>query len=135
MSLRPFAHPRLWRGVFALMIIGVFMGSLLPTSQLPDVDLMHNDKLLHFSAYFLLMAFAVQLRDAKAEWSRAAFALLLMGIVIEFLQHQSGFRRADIRDVYANAAGVVAGALIAWTPARAWLLALDQRFNKASPLS
>jgi len=131
-SLRPFARPRLWRSVFALMILSVCVGSLLPTSQLPDVDLMHNDKLLHFGAYFLMMAFAVQLRDAGADWSRAAFALLLMGIVIEFLQHQSGLRRADIRDVYANAAGVVAGALIAWTPARAWLLALDQKFNRRS---
>ena len=129
MSPCPFTHPRLWRGLFVLLVLGVILGSLLPTSRLPDVDLLHNDKLLHFGAYFLLMAYAVQLRDASVEWSRAAFGLLLMGIVIEYLQHKLGFRRADIRDVYANTSGVVAGALIALTPARAWLLALDQKFG------
>ena len=38
-------------------------------------------------------------------------------------------RRGDIRDVYANAAGIVLGALTALTPARSWLLALDRRFS------
>ncbi len=127
MSLRPFAHPRLWCGLFFVLLIGVIVGSLLPVSELPDVDLRHNDKLLHFTAYFVLMAFAVQLRDASSDWSRAAFGLLLLGIVIEYLQHRSGLRRADIRDVYANAGGIVAGALSALTPARSWLLAFDRR--------
>ena len=127
MSLRPFVHPRIWCGLFFVLLVGVIVGSLLPTSQLPDVDLVHNDKLLHFSAYFVLMAYAVQLRDASSDWSRAAFGLLLLGIVIEYLQHKSGLRRADIRDVYANAGGIVVGALTALTPARSWLLALDRR--------
>jgi len=131
-SLRPFPHPRLWCGLFFLLLLAVIAGSLVPVSQLPDVDLMHNDKLLHFAAYFLLMSYAVQLRDASSDWSRAAFGLLLMGIVIEYLQHRSGLRRADIRDVYANATGIVTGALTALTPARSWLFALDRRFGARS---
>lgn len=133
MSLRPFAHPRLWCGLFFVLLAGVIVGSLLPVSELPDVDLMRNDKLLHFIAYFMLMAYAVQLRDASSDWSRAAFGLLLMGIVIEYLQHRSGFRRADIRDVYANASGIVVGALTALTPTRGWLLAFDRKFGTRPP--
>jgi VanZ family protein len=129
-SLRPFPHPRLWRGLFALLVVVVIALSLVPVSTLREVDFIGNDKIGHFLAYFVLMGFAVQLRDEHSDWSRAAVALLLMGIAIEWLQHQSGMRRADIRDVYANALGVVGGALTGLTPARAWLLALDRRFSR-----
>lgn len=129
MSLHPFPHARLWRGLFALALLLVLTLSLVPNAMLREVDVIGNDKVGHALAYFTLMAFAVQLRDARSDWTQAAFWLLLMGIVIEWLQHQSGLRRADIRDVYANACGIVLGALTALTPARAWLFALDQRFS------
>jgi len=128
-SLRPFPHPRLWRGLFALAIAGVIVLSLISNESLRQVDFIGNDKIGHLLAYFVLMAFAVQLRDASNDWSRAAFGLLLMSIVLEFLQQASGLRRGDIHDVYANAGGIVLGALTALTPARAWLLALDRRFS------
>ncbi|HWT14949.1 MAG TPA: VanZ family protein [Patescibacteria group bacterium] len=129
MSLRPFPHPWLWRGLFALAITVVIVLSLVSNDSLRQVDFIGNDKVGHLLAYFVLMAFAVQLRDAGSDWSRAAFGLLLMSIALEFLQQASGLRRGDIRDVYANATGIVLGALTALTPARAWLLALDRRFT------
>ncbi len=131
MSWRPFPHPWLWRGLFALALVAVIVLSLVSNDALRQVDFIGNDKIGHFLAYFVLMAFAVQLRDASADWSRAAFGLLLMSIVLEFLQQASGLRRGDIRDVYANAAGIVTGALTALTPARTWLLAFDKRFSGA----
>ncbi len=130
MSDRAFVHPLLWRSLFVFVVLLVIVLSLVPNDTLRQVDFIGNDKLGHGLAYFTLMAFAVQLQDARRDWSRAAFGLLLMGIAIEWLQHQSGLRRADIRDVYANASGIVLGALTALTPARAWLLALDRRLGK-----
>ena len=70
--------------------------------------------------------------------SKAAYrpALLLepvqteLRIVVEFLQQASGLRRGDIHDVYANAIGIVLGALTALTPARTWLLAIDRRISR-----
>jgi VanZ family protein len=129
-SLRPFPHPWLWRGLFAIGLVAVIVLSLVPNETLREVDFIGNDKLGHFLAYFVLMAFAVQLQDAQTDWSRAAFGLLLMSIVLEYLQQASGLRRGDIRDVYANAAGIVLGALTAMTPARSWLLALDKRLSR-----
>lgn len=129
MSQHPFPHPRLWRGLFVLVVLLVIALSLVPNDALDRVDVIGNDKLGHLLAYFTLMAFAVQLRDARHDWTRAAFWLLLMGIALEWLQHASGLRRADIRDVYANACGILLGALTALTPARAWLLALDRRVS------
>jgi VanZ family protein len=117
--------------LFALALVAVIVLSLVSNDALRQVDFIGNDKIGHFLAYFVLMAFAVQLRDASADWSRAAFGLLLMSIVLEFLQQASGLRRGDIRDVYANAAGIVTGALTALTPARTWLLAFDKRFSGA----
>ena len=92
MSLRPFPHPWLWRGLFAVAIVAVIVLSLVSNDALRQVDFIGNDKIGHFLAYFVLMAFAVQLRDASADWSRAAFGLLLMSIVLEFLQQASGLR-------------------------------------------
>ena len=130
MSNRAFVHPLLWRSLFVLAIVLVIVLSLVPNDALRQVDFIGNDKLGHGLAYFTLMAFAVQLQDQRSDWSRAAFGLLLMSIVIEWLQHQSGLRRADIHDVYANASGVVLGALTVLTPARLWLLTLDRRLSK-----
>lgn len=130
MSLHPFPHLRLWRGLFALAILLVIVLSLVSNDSLRQVDFIGNDKVGHLLAYFTLMAFAVQLQDVSGDWSRAAFGLLLLSIVLEFLQQASGLRRGDIHDVYANAIGIVLGALTALTPARTWLLAIDRRISR-----
>ena len=64
MSWRPFPHPWLWRGLFALALVAVIVLSLVSNDALRQVDFIGNDKIGHFLAYFVLMAFAVQLRDA-----------------------------------------------------------------------
>ena len=130
MSLHPFPHLRLWRGLLALAILLVIVLSLVTNDSLRQVDFIGNDKIGHLLAYFTLMAFAVQLQDVSSDWSRAAFGLLLLSIVLEFLQQASGLRRGDIHDVYANAIGIVLGALTALTPARTWLLAIDRRISR-----
>jgi hypothetical protein len=128
-SLRPFPHPRLWRGLFALAIAGVIVLSLISNESLRQVDFIGNDKIGHLLAYFVLMASRCSCVTPPRLVARAAFGLLLMSIVLEFLQQASGLRRGDIHDVYANAGGIVLGALTGLTPARAWLLALDRRFS------
>jgi VanZ family protein len=127
--------PTLWRGLFVVAVLVVVVVSLLPQSQLQDIDFVGNDKLMHFIAYFVLMAFAVQLQDKRAQWPNAALGLLLLGIAIEYLQQRSGMRRADIRDVYANTLGVLSGTVLAYTPARYWLRVLDRKLagGRAKP--
>lgn len=81
--------------------------SLTPSP--PEVDIEHGDKLGHFASYGLLMFWFAQLYVARA--TRLAFALgfIAMGIGLEFLQAQVGYRSYDVFDMYANSVGVLLG--------------------------
>jgi VanZ family protein len=67
----------------------------------------HLDKILHFSGYAILaLVFTLAMRPRLCLPALAGLAA--MGVVIEFLQIQTG-RTYDLRDAYANATGVVSG--------------------------
>ena len=79
----------------------------------PEVDIAHSDKLGHFAGYGLLMFWFAQLYQQRK--SRIAYALgfVAMGVGLEFLQGQLGYRTYEVFDMYANALGVLLG----WTAA------------------
>jgi VanZ family protein len=125
--LHPFARPRLWQGLWWVGIVAVFVVCLLPAPDLPQLP-EGGDKVEHFLAYFLLAGAAAQLHAQRVTLWRPALGLLLMGILIEILQGMlTTTRSADVADALADAAGVVAGLALAWTPVRGWLLALDRK--------
>jgi VanZ family protein len=65
------------------------------------------DKILHFSGYGILaLVFALAMRPRYCV--PALLGLAAMGVIIEFLQTQTG-RTYDLRDAYANATGVAIG--------------------------
>lgn len=67
----------------------------------------HTDKILHFSGYGILaLVFALAMRPRFCV--PALIGLAAMGVVIEFLQTQTG-RTYDLQDAYANATGVAVG--------------------------
>ena len=82
------------------------------TPSLPTLDAGHGDKLGHFTAYALLMFWFAQLY-ARRLWYAIGF--IAMGVALEFLQGQTGYRHYDLVDALANALGVAAG----WGLARA----------------
>jgi VanZ family protein len=71
-----------------------------------------NDKVLHFSAYFILGAMAGgAFRDRKkVKW--AVLGLILVGAAIEVIQVYVG-RETSFMDGVTNGAGAIAGALLA----------------------
>ncbi|HEV3007636.1 MAG TPA: VanZ family protein [Burkholderiales bacterium] len=79
----------------------------------PEVDIAHSDKLGHFAGYGLLMFWFAQLYQQRK--SRIAYALgfVAMGVGLEFLQGQLGYRTYEVFDMYANTLGVLLG----WTAA------------------
>jgi VanZ family protein len=81
--------------------------SLTPSP--PEVDIEHGDKLGHFASYALLMFWFAQLYAAR--FTRVAYALgfIAMGIGLEFLQAQVGYRSYDVFDMSANSIGVLLG--------------------------
>jgi VanZ family protein len=88
----------------------VLWGQLQP--DLPQILEGINDKLLHFSAYFVLgaMAGGAVRRPGAVKW--AVLGLIVVGAVIEFIQGYVG-RETSVLDGVANGTGAIAGALLA----------------------
>ncbi len=132
-TMRAFARPRLWLGVWAALIVLVIVLSLAPPIDLGTPP--GSDKFGHLLAYFTLSAFAVQLFRARRALSLAALGLALLGVALEFAQGLlfPAIRTLDARDALANTAGVGIGLLIAATRLATALQRLERRlFTRAS---
>jgi VanZ family protein len=75
-----------------------------PSEHIP----MYNDKLMHFSGYFIA-GFSISFAFPRwLLWQRALF-LITFSIGIEIGQHFLPPRTFDLLDIVANSAGVMAG--------------------------
>ena len=102
----------LWLGVGWLGIVAVFVFSLGPASTLPTA-MQHADKLVHLASYGILMFWWAQLYTVSRERVRLAIALVLLGIIIEWLQGFTPTRQSDVLDALANTIGILLGWLLA----------------------
>ena len=112
---------RVTNGIVALYWSVMFIGTHIPNPETiigPEV----SDKLLHFSAYFVLMAMLVgRVRLLSSQWP--AFGNLLRWLLLvtvyatldELLQAVPGINRhADLHDALADVAGAFTAATIAF---------------------
>jgi len=90
--------------------------SLTPSP--PEVDIAHGDKLGHFAAYGLLMFWFCQLYTRRTFF---AAGFILMGVALEVIQGQLGYRSFEAADMLANALGVLLGWGVALLPAKSLL--------------
>ena len=126
-GLKPFRHPRLWLGLWALAIAVVIAVCLMPPPPLPPLP-DNSDKVEHLLAYFVLAACVVQLFASRRALLAAAVGLVVLGIGIEIAQGLlTTTRAADPRDAVANTLGVVLGMATALTPWRDLLLRWEKR--------
>ena len=129
-SLKPFAHPWLWCGLWCLGIAALVVLSLMPGPPMPDFE--DSDKVGHFLAYFLLAAGAVQLFARRSALLGAGIGLVLLGIGMEYAQGAfTDYRVLDARDALANTVGVIAGLGTQLTPLRDLLLRVDRRRDQS----
>jgi VanZ family protein len=75
----------------------------------PDLDVAHGDKLGHLAGYGLLMFWFSQLYLQRKTRIAYAIGFAAMGIGLEFLQGQLGYRTYEVFDMYANTLGVLLG--------------------------
>ena len=128
--LRIFRRPRLWLGLWLLLILEVIVGSLLPSTALPKVSFTGIDKVQHFVAYATLSAYAVMLFATRRIQVRAAVGLVVLGLLMELAQTAfTASRLADPGDVLANTLGVLAGQALSMTPAARWMQWADLRLR------
>lgn len=111
MTRYPLQFPRLWLAMAWALVAVVVVASLIPGQALKH-ELFRYDKLLHTLAYgSVMVGFAGIYRPSAYRW--IAPALLLLGIGLEFAQGHFGHRSYDLKDMFANAAGVLIGLLLA----------------------
>jgi VanZ family protein len=98
--------------------------SLTPSP--PEVDIAHGDKLGHLLAYGLLMFWFSQLYLERKARIAYAVGFIAMGVGLEFLQGQLGYRTYEVFDMYANTLGVALGGALGWISPRLLPRSADQ---------
>lgn len=106
--------------------------SLVPAP--PQLEVTYGDKLQHIAAYAAMAYWFAMLEITSRGKKRVAMvALILLGVLLEFLQGQSGYRTFDAGDILANTMGVLIGGTIASSAAGVLLAWLERRlYNSLS---
>lgn len=117
--------PRFWRAAGWLGLLAICCVSLLPLPA-GSLELPGSDKFMHLFAYFLLTFGHTQLGLPQPVLLRRAGAFLLVSILIEVLQGQTGYRSFEVRDMIANTVGIVFG-LVIGTAMPTWLQRTEHR--------
>lgn len=100
-----------WLAIGWLLVAAVVVGSLVPAGV--DVPGAQGDKVVHAFAYAALMFWFSQIYSEHRTRLLVAFALAMMGVLIEYAQGYTGYRTFDYADMAANAVGVLLGWLAA----------------------
>lgn len=125
----PLRHERFWRSADLALLFVVFVSALMPTIWIWKDHggfswLVGADKWLHAVTFFVLLIwFSGQYR--RPSYWRVAAGLMTFGILIEICQSLVGYRSADWRDIGANAAGIVAGLMVALAGLGGWCLRVE----------
>ena len=116
-------HARFWYALGLLLTLLVIVVCLVPQRDLPRMNI--SDKIEHALAYVALtLWFGGLFRPRSYGW--IALWMLVLGAGIEIAQGLMGLgRTADIRDFYADAAGVAAGLALALIGLRHWVAWLE----------
>ena len=92
----------------------ITVASLVSSSAIPKVNLLWNDKIVHFLFYFFFVVFwsiALQKNFYLKKYSfTVVFFAIVYGIIIEVLQGVlTTTREPDLYDVFANSLGAIIG--------------------------
>ncbi|NLD35663.1 MAG: VanZ family protein [Desulfatiglans sp.] len=110
---RVLRYSNLWRAIAYLIIISIIVLSLIPN---PDevTPFSASDKVLHTIAYAVCM-FWFGLCYGRDKLYIIGLILIVLGIVIEIIQGQTGYRDMSLYDIFANIAGVLIGFLLSFS--------------------
>lgn len=117
--------PHVWLTVSFLLVLAVIVVSLVPHP--PHVGhFRNNDKVGHFAAYVTMTFWFGQIYAGNLIRLRIAFALVVLGVALEYLQRMSGFRTFGYADMAANSARVLCALILAQTPLSKALAAVER---------
>jgi VanZ family protein len=125
--LRPaLRHGPAWFVLGLLIVAGIVAGSLLPSSDLPDLRLW--DKFEHAFSYALLSFWYGSIVGRRA-LPLTFVAMLAFGGAMELLQGGMHLgRTADMMDMAANTTGILIGLGLSQTPLGSWAQRFESLF-------
>lgn len=110
-------------GIFVLAAYwcAMFTGTHLPSvpSGMPRV----NDKIMHFTAFFILATLLCYCTSSNRVWRRAGWIVLIClvyAIIDELTQALVRGRTPDVRDFAADAAGTLLAVALYFTIRQSW---------------
>ena len=126
----PLAHAPAWIVASVLLVVAVLYLSLAPLNVPADLPT-NFDKVEHAAAYVLLVVWFTGLVARPRYW-RVVVALVVFGLMIEFLQAAMPFgRQGDPWDVLANITGIGVGLVIAATATGGWAQKVEAWLNRS----
>ena len=121
-------YPRAWIGAGLLIALAITVACLVPSRDLPALGV--SDKFEHSLAFFVLAVWFAGVLSRR-DFGYLALALIAFGGGIEIAQGLMGLgREADVRDLMADAGGVLAGIALALTPVGRWAVTIESWLAK-----
>jgi len=121
---------KVWLSIGWLLIIMMCYISLTSTPPEFHIEFKYIDKVGHFFAYFILMAWFSQLY--KSPHTRLFYVLffIFMGVMLEILQGLGGVRFFEYYDMLANTLGVAFAWLITKGRLNSLLLSFETQLRR-----
>jgi hypothetical protein len=121
----PLRYSWVWWTLGWLLVAGVAVGSLMPGSFVAGFSA--RDKLLHAGSYLLLMVWFSGLYH-RERLVLIASLLFVFGFALDLAQNATPSRVFDLRDVAANAGGILVGLVLARFVFVGWCQRVEQLF-------
>ena len=122
----PLRYPYIWLSLGWVLVVGVVVGSLLPAPIVHEITPPVSDKLMHFTAYFLMMVWFAGLYP-RAKHLHVGGALLFLGISLDILQGTATqTRNFELLDIVADAVGIAAALALAFWLLEGWCQRLER---------
>jgi len=117
-----------WLTIGCLYLAYIIYGSLTPDPV--DIQIDDFDKVMHFSAYALLMIWFAWIFYKPLSRYTMVVLFIALGIGLEFAQQAGGVRYFEFSDMIANSLGVLAGYFVTRGCGRFHLIRIEQRLLK-----
>jgi len=110
---------------YGLVIVVVYL-SLSSNPVKIELPFLHQDKLFHALAYFVLMFWFAQVYHINAKRNFIAIGLISIGVSLEFFQSLNPLRYYEVADMLANSTGVALGYFLTLTKAKNCLVKFEE---------